>query len=467
MQSTGAGRITTIDTRVEETYNRLIAAYAPVNANERPTFFTNTLGAVLNDETVMGIDANCVPDVSLDVKSTSRTPYRNAGANELQDIIIKADLIDIAREWLGNSPFFTCFKTNRGNNVTSTRLDRIYGPNLNGCIWEHEPVPPLFFPPNPDASEIDHLPVGVRISSTTEKRGTDLKSIKEAVYDNHEFNNTIAETIRQIISDRDPELNQDWGLTWIAIKTKITELSLAQSDTLRFKHTVQTQAKINKRDKLKKEIDGGLATNTKIDEYHDLCSEISAERRQTKSAMTTFEEVAYDMGKKHDIGSASFFRPFKPQGAAQWVEQIFKADWTNPSVPVPTGETATAASEIASAVTPYYESLFAPKHIDPAAAEECWKSLRTGNRVLPPTAERCAAPLTKEEATRTCNILPTGKAPGPDRIPNKFYKTFSAIVGPIVAKVVNESRNKGSFPPGFSSGGIITLLYKKKARDDP
>jgi hypothetical protein len=177
--------------------------------------------------------------------------------------------------------------------------------------------------------------------------------------------------------------------------------------------------------------------------------------------MTTFEEDAHTMGQKHDTGSASFFRPFTPQGAAQWIEKIFKADWTNPSNPIRSGGFATGASSIAEAVTPYYRSLFATKTIDPTAAETCWNTLRSGDRVHPPTAKRCSTPIEADEATRTCNILPTAKAPGPDRIPNKFYKTFSAIVGPILAKVVNESRQKGTFPPGFS-GGIITLLYKKR-----
>ncbi len=466
LTSRGAGRIALIDTVVEGADVRLIAAYAPSNPMDRTAFFRHTLDHLVNSDTVLGIDANCVPDVSLDVKSTARSAYQNTGANALQDIIIRADLIDIAREWLGNTPFFTCFTKQRGNNLTSTRLDRIYGPNLNGGMWEHVAVPPDMFPRNESTTEIDHLPVEVRITTTTETRGKDLQSIKEAVFDNPVFNEAIAKVITDTITERDPDTNMDWGPTWIAIKAKVTEMSLTQSNTLRFKHTQATKKNIEKRDTLKEKIDGGTATNAHVDEYHTLLQTIRSESHQTKSAMTTFEEIAYDMGKKHDVGSAAFFRPFTPKGAAQWIEAIFIADWTNPSRPVRTGAMATAASSIAAAVTPYYEKLFATKTIDPDAAEECWNTLRTGDRVHPPTADRCSASLTPEEATQTCNRLPTGKAPGPDRIPNKLYKTFSARVGPIIAKVVNESRSKGVFPPGFSSG-IITLLYKKKERDDP
>ena len=59
-----------------------------------------------------------------------------------------------------------------------------------------------------------------------------------------------------------------------------------------------------------------------------------------------------------------------------------------------------------------------------------------------------------------------GKSPGPDKIPNKFYKSLSAVIAPILANVINESHEKGEFTPGFSDG-LIALLYKKKERDDP
>ena len=335
---------------------------------------------------------------------------------------------------------------------------------MGTCLRQARPL--YLFPRNPLASELDHLPIEIRISSTQEQRGKDLQSIKEAVYDIPEFNDEIARTIGEIITRRKPEENEDWGHTWHEIKTKIRDMSLEKSADLRFKHTEKTLANIRLRDRLKQDIDRGNATNATITQYTEICKTITSETQQTKAAMTTFEEVAYDMGKKHDTGSASFFRPFTPKGAAQWIEKIFNADWTNPSNPIRSGGFATAASSIAAAVTPYYKHLFAPKTIDPVAAEECWKALRTGNKVHPPTATRCSEPIDQKEATKTCNILPTGKAPGPDRIPNKFYKTFSATVGPIIAKVINESRKKGVFPPGFSDG-IITLLYKKKDRDDP
>jgi hypothetical protein len=114
---------------------------------------------------------------------------------------------------------------------------------------------------------------------------------------------------------------------------------------------------------------------------------------------------------------------------------------------------------------PHFQDSVRPGTL-PAKAEACLKTLHTGNRVLPPSAAKCGAAVTHQDVSRTCNTLPTGKSPGPDRIPNKFYKTFSAVTAPILANIINESHEKGEFTPGFSDGPIA-LLYKKKERDDP
>ena len=64
------------------------------------------------------------------------------------------------------------------------------------------------------------------------------------------------------------------------------------------------------------------------------------------------------------------------------------------------------------------------------------------------------------------NTLPTGKSPGPDRIPNKFYKNFSRLIAIPLTNMLNESKASGSFP-AETTDGTISLLYKKKERRDP
>ena len=166
------------------------------------------------------------------------------------------------------------------------------------------------------------------------------------------------------------------------------------------------------------------------------------------------------------IGSAAMFRKLTNRSADQWVDSIINACWSDPSNPAPTGGEHEDPKTMAHAMTPYWQSVFSAKATIAACVDTCRATLRRGNRVLPPTADKCDAPISEKEITSTCNTLQTGKSPGPDRLPNKFYKTFSATVGPILEKVYEESRTRGHLPPGVSEG-TISLLYKKKERNDP
>ena len=68
-------------------------------------------------------------------------------------------------------------------------------------------------------------------------------------------------------------------------------------------------------------------------------------------------------------------------------------------------------TKIAAAFTKYYAPLYAIKPIDQRAKAKALKTLHKGNRVLPPTAAKCDADITKDEVLHTSAYLPTGKSP--------------------------------------------------------
>ena len=76
---TTCGRVTSLTTKIHSRIIRLTAAYAhsDAQADQRPGFFTNTLKPRLTQNTVLGIDANCVPDEQLDLKRVGVHPYNN------------------------------------------------------------------------------------------------------------------------------------------------------------------------------------------------------------------------------------------------------------------------------------------------------------------------------------------------------------------------------------------------------
>ena len=134
----------------------------------------------------------------------------------------------------------------------------------------------------------------------------------------------------------------------------------------------------NKRDALKKTIDGGTANASEISEYIRLADDIAAATNDRKRAMyDTIEDIAYNMGQRHDIGSGPMFRPYKPKGGAHWTNATALADWTDPSNPIFTGEVEREPECQAHAQTPYWSNLFKAKPTVPASARRCLELPRT------------------------------------------------------------------------------------------
>ena len=67
---------------------KLASIYAPSASNERPAFFEK-MRRFITKKTILGIDANCVPDTTLDVKQAAgvASAYNNVGADELKDAL--------------------------------------------------------------------------------------------------------------------------------------------------------------------------------------------------------------------------------------------------------------------------------------------------------------------------------------------------------------------------------------------
>ena len=464
---TRGGRTTTLSILQNKKKLRVTSAYAHSDAHaaQRPAFFSQELGNTLTRNTILGIDANTVPDESLDLKRVGNAPYNNTGANELANEISKHNLVDVARESLGKEPLFTSHHNVAGG-VTHTRIDQIYAPDLNGLIWHHDSTTHDPFLTKDNAKELDHTAIAIYLENAEGDRGNDLIKINEAIYDNSTFLREIVDLIEFTVESAKPEANKCWNETWTQLKKQILHLSKKETKRTTYKDNKQTKQLKQKRDSLKQAIDNGTANASDITEYIRLQAEIGETTRTERALYETIEEVAYRMGKTHDVGSAAMYRPYKPKGSAQWINDTFEADWTNTSNPKKTGARCKDAARQAHAATPYWKRLFTRRKLEPDSAEACYKTLRKGNRVQPPTAKRCGEEITAKEVIDVCNTLPTAKSPGPDRLPNKLYKNLSAVVGPIIANVANESRTRGAYPEGFSAG-LISLLYKKGERDDP
>ena len=94
-------------------------------------------------------------------------------------------LVDVAREWLGPAPFYTSHHNitlrDGTKSTTSTRIDQIYLPTLDGLSAVHEPGVHDFFARKRDAKILDHEPASIVTTESKGERGHDLARIDERI----------------------------------------------------------------------------------------------------------------------------------------------------------------------------------------------------------------------------------------------------------------------------------------------
>ena len=463
------GRVTSVTTLVGGKPTRLVSAYAPADGSKRPDFMTNILGPHLSKRTIMSVDANCVPDVVLDTQRPgSISPYDNRGANDLAIQILKYELADVARDQLGSGKLFTAHHTTQHGQVTRTRIDQMYAPNADGLLWNHATNHSFLPPRHTLAGPPDHIGLELVVNHAIGSRGKDLPRINSAIYDDPTTHHLISECLRAYYP-AGAAAPSDACETWSRCKQSLRSISLARTKALRLQDTERAASLKTQINQGRATVEDGTAAPGTEEAVRRLRQELSDLTPTERTLNQTLENIAYTKGQLHDIGSAAMFRRLHSRSSDQWVNAVLAADWSDPSSPTNVAAQAISdADKIADGFVPYYESLFARKHPEPAALRKCMDALRDEghSRVQPPTAAACGEVVTEDEVLQHCTSLPSGKSPGPDVLPNALYKTFGARLAPILAAVYNQAHARGHLPAEMTEG-LISVLYKKKDRKDP
>ena len=465
------GRVCSVRLAINGRYIRVTSAYAHPDSHhtERPRFFTHTLAPFVTKHTILALDANCVPEPSLDLKRpNSTTPYCNTGADELSDLVSQKGLIDVAREQLGASPLFTSHHTTANGEITHTRIDQIYVPHVDAMTWVHAPLQSFMAPPAESTTPPDHIALQVSLLTPEGKKGSDMQYINERIFETPEH---ITEVAKIIASHYTPPTDPDAPpppnalATLLSLKRAVREYAMQATTAMRKRDTDEAailKMKIRLANQAIRE-GGGKEHLEKLSRARTALRDLAPEARTLND---TIEEQAYQRGMGHDSGSAAMYRAITPRSSDQWVNAMRKADWTDPSNPVWEDERVTDPKKIPNELERYYRQLFAMKVIDRESLQLALAALREGRKVLPPTADKCGAKMTPDEVAAVSKVLPTGKSPGPDRLPNAFYKNFADLLAPLLAAAFNEAHEKGELPPEMREG-LISVLYKKKDRADP
>ena len=257
-----------------------------------------------------------------------------------------------------------------------------------------------------------------------------------------------------------------WGhaCVWSMFKNRVVELLIRakKQKTKSAKKEINVISAALKRWSIK-------ATQCGSDDQHERVREALRKRLvESKNKLKTrSKEAAYKRLLYEEKSTKEMFMGLKAPQETQWIESLkIITDWDN----VPTGQEYTETqesqniSETQSVIVNYYSWLFSPKPSDPEASKH-FTDLLEKRQLSEEARNSLEGEITVKETYKSMSTLAKGKSPGPDSLPNEFYKTFAGLLAPTLTKVLNEALDNETLPECMKRGSI-SLLYKKKDRRD-
>ena len=111
--------------------------------------------------------------------------------------------------------------------------------------------------------------------------------------------------------------------------------------------------------------------------------------------------------------------------------------------------------------TKYYEWLFSTKDCEDAAAQQLYHELAK-KTLCKQDSEVCEGDISKAEVFAVMRNLPRGKAPGPDGVPNEYYKTFAKMECGLLAEYYNEVHMPKEKQAKTSKAGSLAYYTRKR-----
>ena len=108
----------------------------------------------------------------------------------------------------------------------------------------------------------------------------------------------------------------------------------------------------------------------------------------------------------------------------------------------------------------YYNDLYDTEETDPIIQDEVILSLQqkySNKRITEKENSTITNQIPKEEIEKVIKSLQNNKTPGPDGIPNEFFKQSKEMI-PTLHKIFNEFIDKKSLPSTLLDGNIIAIF---------
>jgi hypothetical protein len=122
--------------------------------------------------------------------------------------------------------------------------------------------------------------------------------------------------------------------------------------------------------------------------------------------------------------------------------------------------------EILGEASDFYADLYSRKvQSDDADSVKVFLNRNVSNCLSDEDRETCDKALTEDELFAALKKLPSGKVPGIDGLPAEFFKEFWDELKLSFFELSQTCFNDGCLPESMRTS-IVTLIYKKEARDD-
>ena len=431
--------------------------YAPATPLARVEFLRDLRQQkIITPASLAGGDWNCVPDTALDVISASPLGYagRNHGAQLLETIMQETQHSDVRRDQLGNE--VECTRTgNTTSGWTSTRLDRWYTPKRDDLQWTVHIISNFVF----KKQKSDHAAVMIIIEDMMGDLGKERITLREDIMEDRKIQVEMANAAEQAWKQRGSPAKR-----WVAVNNAFYKILLRETKRRRKTELLEIKQKTALLEIVTKQHKQGRVTDRSARYEKHLYARLHELKHPTKEPPPT-QQQSLRMTEKSDMSSKALFRPFKGKNSQQWVNGIKKNKWEEGKDPVWNG-VADKPEEIGEQFMDLYQMIFAEKEIEEKAYKPILKQLGK-KKILKHSRQKLEKNITLEEVTKVMENLPTGKQPGPNRIPNAVYKYLSKRLAPMLAAVLNHALVTGKLPDHFLEGDISVLYKNKGDRDDP
>ena len=259
---------------------RVAAVYVPSNPQARGRF-TKALAELspFRRDMIVGVDANTVPDVSLDVKypEGSNTTYQNQHAQAFERVMANAGLVDVYRQFHGKQ----ARGYSRLGKTVFTRIDRIYGPaKMDGQFqWYSYEFSSSMVGRTWNS---DHLAVVATLNHNNGAgKAPGRPKIDTDIYTDPDQRSCIRDAIIHVINSYPTEVYGE-AVVWEYFKHTLRELSRRLSADRKFRATKVTFLE----QRLQAQVTSATATPTPA--FHN---KLNKRRTALKKAINEYKEI--------------------------------------------------------------------------------------------------------------------------------------------------------------------------------